>query len=70
MALDLYAGVGLLALPLAKQFDQVIAVEVAPQAAADLAANARTVPGEKFAPSRARRPIICGAARRWIRTWW
>ena len=41
VAMDLFAGVGLFTLPLAKQFDQVIAVEAHPQAAADLAANAR-----------------------------
>jgi 23S rRNA (uracil1939-C5)-methyltransferase len=40
VAMDLFAGVGLFTLPLAKQFDQVIAVEAHPQAAADLAANA------------------------------
>ncbi len=48
MAIDLYAGVGLFTLPLAKRFEQVIAVEAHPQAAADLAANARTVPGKKI----------------------
>ena len=47
VALDLYAGVGLFALPLSKQFDQVIAVEVAPQATANLAANARTISDKK-----------------------
>ena len=48
MAIDLYAGVGLFTLPLARQFEQVIAVEANPQAAADLAANARAVPGKKI----------------------
>ena len=47
-AMDLYAGVGLFTLPLAGRFGQVIAVEAHPQAAADLAANARTVPGNKI----------------------
>jgi len=47
VALDLYAGVGLFTLPLSKRFEQVMAVEVAPQATANLAANARTIPGRK-----------------------
>jgi 23S rRNA (uracil1939-C5)-methyltransferase len=41
VVMDLYAGVGLFTLPLAQRFEQVIAVEAQPQAAADLAANAR-----------------------------
>ncbi|HUY14682.1 MAG TPA: 23S rRNA (uracil(1939)-C(5))-methyltransferase RlmD [Terriglobia bacterium] len=46
LALDLYAGAGLFALPLARQFQQVIAVESNPSSAADLAANAsRSQPG-------------------------
>ena len=48
VAIDLYAGVGLFTLPLAKRFDQVTSVEAHPQAAADLAANARAVPGNKI----------------------
>ncbi len=48
VAIDLYAGVGLFTLPLATRFGQVIAVEAHPQAAADLAANARTVTGKKI----------------------
>jgi 23S rRNA (uracil1939-C5)-methyltransferase len=48
LAIDLYAGVGLFTLPLAKWFEQVIAVEAHPQAAADLAANARALPGSKI----------------------
>jgi 23S rRNA (uracil1939-C5)-methyltransferase len=48
VAIDLYAGVGLFTLPLAQQFDLVMAVEAHPQSAADLAANARSVPGKKI----------------------
>ena len=48
VAIDLYAGVGLFTLPLSKRFNRVIAVEAHPQAAADLAANAPTVPGNKI----------------------
>lgn len=40
IALDLYAGVGLFASHLAKRFDQVFAVESAPNSSADLQANA------------------------------
>jgi tRNA/tmRNA/rRNA uracil-C5-methylase (TrmA/RlmC/RlmD family) len=48
VAIDLYAGVGLFTLPLAPRFEQVIAVEAHPQAAADLAANARAMGGGKI----------------------
>jgi 23S rRNA (uracil1939-C5)-methyltransferase len=48
VAMDLYAGVGLFSLPLAKQFDLVLAVEAAHQAAANLTANASTIPGKKI----------------------
>jgi 23S rRNA (uracil1939-C5)-methyltransferase len=47
VVMDLYAGVGLFSLPLSQSFEQVIAVEVAPQATANLAANARSIPGKK-----------------------
>ncbi|HLI34906.1 MAG TPA: 23S rRNA (uracil(1939)-C(5))-methyltransferase RlmD [Terriglobia bacterium] len=42
LALDLYAGVGLLTLPLAQHFGKVIGVEMHPGSAADLRANAQT----------------------------
>jgi len=42
VAIDLYAGVGLFSLPLAKQFAQVASVEADPRSAADLTANARS----------------------------
>jgi 23S rRNA (uracil1939-C5)-methyltransferase len=41
LALDLYAGVGLFALPLAQRFGRVIAVESNPAAARDLESNTR-----------------------------
>jgi 23S rRNA (uracil1939-C5)-methyltransferase len=42
LALDLFAGVGLFTLPLARRFSAVIAVESEARAVADLATNART----------------------------
>ena len=39
LALDLFAGVGLFTLPLARGFTQVVGVEAHPRSAADLAAN-------------------------------
>jgi 23S rRNA (uracil1939-C5)-methyltransferase len=41
LALDLFAGVGLFTLPLARAFRKVVGVEANPGAASDLAANAR-----------------------------
>ena len=41
LALDLFAGVGLFSVPLAKQFEHVVAVESNPAAARDLEANCR-----------------------------
>ena len=41
LALDLYSGVGLFTLPLARRFAQVISVEANPGSAADLVANVR-----------------------------
>ncbi len=42
LALDLFAGVGFFTLPLAGDFEQVVAVEVHPRAVADLQANAES----------------------------
>lgn len=42
MAFDLYAGVGLFSLPLARSFGQVVAVEASPSSLADLRHNAPT----------------------------
>ena len=41
VALDLYSGVGLFALPLARRFERVIAVESSPLSIDDLRANVR-----------------------------
>jgi 23S rRNA (uracil1939-C5)-methyltransferase len=48
VAIDLFAGVGLFTLPLARRFEQVIAVESHPAAAADLAANAGAAHGRNI----------------------
>lgn len=47
VAVDLYAGVGLFTLPLARAFDQVIAVESNPQAALDLRCNISSLGKER-----------------------
>ncbi|MBI1982594.1 MAG: 23S rRNA (uracil(1939)-C(5))-methyltransferase RlmD [Acidobacteria bacterium] len=41
LALDIFAGVGLLTLPLAREFERVVAVEAHPGSAMDLEANAK-----------------------------
>ena len=50
VAMDLYAGVGLFTVPLARRFERVIAVESHPQAAADLAANAKAEGSGRIRP--------------------
>lgn len=45
LALDLFAGVGLFSIPLAKKFSHVLAVESNPAASRDLESNARTSGG-------------------------
>jgi 23S rRNA (uracil1939-C5)-methyltransferase len=63
LALDLYAGVGLFTLPLARNFQRVAAVEAAPSSANDLRHNAppnvRAIeqPVEKFLASREARRL-------------
>ncbi len=48
VAFDLYAGVGLFALPLARVFDHVVAVECNPQAVKDLRYNTRLLGKERL----------------------
>ena len=54
LALDLFAGVGLFALPLAERFKHVIAVESNPAAARDLEANIASASTESGRSSRSR----------------
>ena len=84
-ALDLYAGVGLFTLPLARNFDQVLAVESSPHSFADLRhnvpANVKCIRatteaflaerGAKLAPDlRARRSAARRAGRKNRRSAW
>ncbi len=50
LALDLYAGVGLFTLPLARRFTEVVGVEAHAKSAADLAASARANALENVRP--------------------
>ena len=52
LALDLYAGVGLFSLPLARRFERVVAAEANPIAASDLAANAQAYGLSNLAAAR------------------
>jgi 23S rRNA (uracil1939-C5)-methyltransferase len=60
--LDLYAGVGLFALPLAARGQSVMAVELSPPAAEDAAANAQ---GARLRNVR----VVTGDARASLRSW-
>lgn len=63
LAMDLYAGAGLFALPLSERFARVIAVEVGEPAASDLAALLRTRGGQH----RAERKSTLAFLRNWTR---
>jgi len=64
LALDLYAGVGLLSLPLARSFAEVVAVESNRTSAVDLVANAR---GHGLANLRAVNQSVFDFLRRFAR---
>ena len=59
LALDLYSGVGLFAVPLARRFERVIAVESSPISANDLRAN---VPGNVKVSSQSTEAYLTSAA--------
>jgi 23S rRNA (uracil1939-C5)-methyltransferase len=62
-ALDLFAGVGLFTLPLARRFERVTAVEIAPSASLDLALNASGPHVRTFQSTTA--DFLSGARGRW-----
>ena len=59
IALDLYSGVGLFAVPLARRFERVVAVESSPISAADLRSN---VPGNVKVSSQSTEAYLESAA--------
>jgi len=65
LALDLFAGVGLFTLPLARRFEQVIAVEAEPSTAADLKENAAA---HSFVNVRSLTATACDFLRRFAQT--
>jgi 23S rRNA (uracil1939-C5)-methyltransferase len=65
LGLDLYAGVGLFTVPLARAFGQVAAVEASALAAADLAANLRS---HGAANARATHSTAAGFLRRYAQS--
>ena len=64
-ALDLYAGVGLFALPLARLFEKVAAVESSDAAAHDLAANVGVVGGRARAFHKTAEKFLAVTSARW-----
>jgi 23S rRNA (uracil1939-C5)-methyltransferase len=62
LALDLFAGVGLFTVPLARQFERVIGVESNPAAAKDLESNLKDSGGASFASRNV-------AAERFLSRW-
>jgi len=59
-ALDLYAGVGLFSVPLARRFEELYAVEANPAAARDLEANLSSAPSAR---------AVAGEVRRFLSGW-
>ena len=64
-ALDLYAGVGLFALPLARRFEKVAAVEGSEAAARDLAANVGVVGGRARAFHKTTEKFLAITSANW-----
>ena len=64
-ALDLYAGVGLFALPLARRFEKVAAVESSDAAARDLAANVGVVGGRARAFHKTTEKFLAVTSTNW-----
>ena len=64
-ALDLYAGVGFFAVPLARRFEKVVAVEAEASAARDLAANVGVVGGRARTFHKSVEKFLASTSHNW-----